>query len=96
MDKHKILEQINSQNKILRDKYHVKTIGVFGSFARGDETENSDIDILVDFDLPIGFFDFIRLENDLSKILGKKVDLITKKAIKPAVKDNILREVIYV
>ena len=96
MDKNKILEQISSKNQILKDRYHVKTIGIFGSFVRGEETENSDVDILVDLELPIGFFEFIRLENDLSKMLGKKVDLVTKKSIKPAVKEDILKEVVYV
>ena len=74
----------------------MKEIGVFGSVARGDETEKSDIDILVSFNMPIGFFDFIRLEDFLSKLLGAKVDLVCKRALKPVIKDDILKEVIYV
>jgi predicted nucleotidyltransferase len=58
--------------------------------------EESDIDIPVEFESPIGFFDFIRLESSLSKLLGRKVDLITRKAIKPAMKEEILEEVIYI
>ena len=96
MNKEETLKIIESQTAFLESEYHVKNIGVFGSVARGDDTEKSDVDILVEFNSPIGFFQFIRLENHLSKILEKKVDLISKKAIKPAVKKEILKEVIYV
>jgi uncharacterized protein len=96
MSKEKIINIIKSQTGLLRKKYHVKNIGVFGSVVRGEETEQSDIDVLVEFESPIGFFEFIRMENELSKMLGKKVDLITKKAIKPAIKEDIFKEVIYV
>ncbi len=81
---------------LLKEKYNVQELGVFGSIARGDNTQASDIDILVEFSQPIGFFKFIELENYLSNILEKKVDLVTKKALKDAIKDNILKEVIYV
>lgn len=76
--------------------YNVDYIGVFGSFARGDSKETSDVDMLVGFSKPIGFFKFIELEEYLTNILGKKVDLVTEKALKPAIKDEVLREVIYV
>ncbi|MEK6571450.1 MAG: nucleotidyltransferase family protein, partial [Bacteroidota bacterium] len=85
-----------SQLPLLRDQYNVKSLGLFGSVVRGDAGEKSDIDILVEFESPIGFFDFIRLENFLSKILGRKVDLISRKAMKSALKEAILKETIYV
>ena len=87
---------LDQRINLLRKKYNVKTLGVFGSIARGDNTQASDIDILVEFSQPIGLFKFIELENYLGSILGKKVDLVTKKALKDAIKDNILKEVIYV
>ncbi len=96
MNKDKIREKINIQFPFLRDKYHVKKVGIFGSVVRNEQEKESDIDILVEFDSPIGFFDFIRLENFLSEILHKKVDLVTKKALKQAIKNEILKEVIYV
>lgn len=96
MNKQEIKEKINIQLPLLRDRYHVKRMGIFGSVVRGEEKEESDIDILVEFKSPIGFFDFIRLENFLSQTLNRKVDLISKKALKPAIKDDILKEVIYV
>lgn len=95
-NKEKIIKKISSESAFIRKKYHVKSIGVFGSVARGEDTTNSDVDILVEFEKPIGFFDFMRLENYLSEVLKKKVDLVTKRAVKPAVKKEILKETVYV
>lgn len=92
----KIREKIHKQLPLLKKKYHVKKIGIFGSFVRGEQKKGSDLDILVEFETPIGFFEFIRLENLLSRILGEKVDLVSKKAIKPAVKKEIFKQVQYV
>lgn len=96
MNKETAQKIISSELPRLSEQYHIKNIGIFGSVARGEQTKNSDIDILVEFDAPIGFFDFIKLENELGKLLGRKVDLISKKALKPAIKDIILNEVAYV
>lgn len=96
MTQAKIREKIHKQLPLLKEKYHVKKIGIFGSFVRGEQKKGSDLDILVEFDTPIGFFDFIRLENLLSRSLHKKVDLVSKRAIKPAVKKEIIKEVQYV
>lgn len=87
---------IDQHMDLLRKNYHVKSIGVFGSVAKQQNLDTSDIDLLVEFSQPIGLFKFIELENYLSGILGKKVDLVTQKALKPIIKDEILREVIYV
>lgn len=81
---------------ILRQKYNVKRVGIFGSYARGEERRGSDVDIMVEFTQPIGFFAFIRLEGYLSHILNKKVDLVSKKAIKPAIKRDIMKDLRYV
>ncbi len=96
MTREKIREKIHEQLPLLREKYHVKKIGIFGSFVRGEQKRGSDLDILVEFETPIGFFEFVRLENLLSRALRKKVDLVSKKAIKPAVKKEIFKEVQYV
>lgn len=89
------LRVINDHRAILSQKYHVKEIGIFGSFAKGTHTKTSDIDVLVEFSRPVGFFKFIGLENYLSTLTKKKVDLVTKQALKPVIKSDILREVIY-
>jgi len=80
----------------LRNEYSVSSIGVFGSFSRGEDKKSSDVDILVEFSEPVGMFKFIELEEYLSKLIGKKVDLVTKNALKPAIREEILEEVIYV
>ena len=79
----------------LRDAYNVKSIGIFGSTVRGGYTRGSDVDVLVEFYKPIGFFKFIALEDCLGKILGIKVDLVTKKALKPLIKKEILKETVF-
>ena len=96
LDINQIKDIINKHLDFLSENYNVAVIGVFGSMARGDNTESSDIDILVELSEPIGFFKFIELEEFLSKILGRRVDLVTKKALKDAIKDEILQETIYV
>lgn len=80
----------------LRKKFRVKTIGVFGSYVRGEQKRSSDVDVLVEFEEPVGLFEFMRLENYLSDLLGVKVDLVLKKALKPYIGEYIKREVVYV
>ena len=95
-DLKEIKKVIDQQAEVLTKKYKVKSIGVFGSVARGDNTKKSDVDVLVEFSEPIGLFKFIGLENYLSDVLERKVDLVTKKGLKPTIKDDILKEVVYV
>jgi len=90
-----IKKVINDYKKILTEQYRVKSIGVFGSYATDIPTSESDIDILVEFSDPPDIFEFIRLENFLTEILGVKVDLVTKKALKPILKEKILAQTIY-
>jgi uncharacterized protein len=80
----------------LKEKFKVKTIGVFGSYVRGEQKKKSDIDILVEFEEPIGLFEFMDLEFYLSDLMGVKVDLVSKKALKPHIGEQILAEVIMV
>lgn len=79
---------------ILREKFKVKDIGIFGSYVRGEESEESDVDILVEFSEPVGW-EFIDLVEFLEEILERKVDLVTVRALKPQLKDKILKEVVY-
>ena len=77
-------------------EYHVRRFGVFGSYSRGTQTETSDIDVLVELDEPIGLFQFVELEEQLENLLGRKVDLVTPSALKPAIRDDVLRQTLYV
>ncbi|MDH5202469.1 MAG: nucleotidyltransferase family protein [Nitrospirota bacterium] len=81
---------------ILKSQYKVKEIGVFGSCVRGGQKKKSDIDILVEFKRTPDFFEFLRLEEYLEGILGTKVDLVTKGALKPYIGKHILKEVVYI
>jgi len=78
----------------LKQKYKVKKIGIFGSCVRKEKKIN-DIDILVEFEEPIGFFQFMDLEEYLEKLLSAKVDLVSKKALKPYIGKHILEETVY-
>lgn len=87
---------INAHRDELSDKFAVKKIGIFGSTLTGRQTKKSDIDILVEFSRPVGFVDFMKLENYLSELLQFKVDLVTRDALKPFIGKTILQEVVYV
>ena len=80
----------------IEEKFKVKSIGLFGSYVRGEQKDTSDLDILVDFYEPISHFRFVELEDFLSQQLGVKVDLVMRDALKPRIKDSILNEAIYV
>lgn len=79
---------------IMEKEFKVKEIGIFGSYVRGEQEEDSDIDILVEFSEPVGFFTFLDLEEYLKELLGIKVDLVSKKALKPTIGQYILQEMI--
>jgi uncharacterized protein len=76
----------------LKEAYNVDKIGFFGSYVRDEQVEKSDIDILVEFEKPVGFIKFMRLEKYLSDLLGVKVDLVTRRALKPHMGKKILQE----
>ena len=79
----------------LSNEYSVKSIGLFGSFADGSQSNESDIDILIELEKPIGW-KFFSLEIYLEKILGRKIDLVTKNALKEQIRDQILNQVQYI
>jgi len=91
----RILEELRKELGTLRESYKVKGIGLFGSTVRGEQKKGSDIDLLVEFREPISLFKFLELEEHLSESLGRKVDLVSKKALKPRIGKRILAEVVY-
>ena len=88
--------KLKEQKKYLKEKYQITNIGIFGSYARGEETDSSDIDILVEFNKVPDLFKYIDAEIYLEKILQKKVDLVEKKSIRKELKERILQEVQYI
>jgi len=89
-DLEKILNQYREE---LAKEYHTRNFFVFGSYARGEQTPDSDIDILVELKTPLGL-KFFKLEKVLEKIFGKKVDLATPNGLKPFIRDKVLHEAI--
>ena len=94
LDKNEILDKLRELKPILSEEYAVKEIGIFGSFAMNEASDESDIDVLVELHRPIGW-EFFTLQMYLEGIFGRKVDLVTKNALKEQIKDRILAQVNY-
>ena len=92
--KNEILDKLKELKPVLASEYSVKEIGLFGSFADEIASENSDIDLLVELSQPIGWR-FFSLEIYLEKIFERKIDLVTKNALRERIKENILNHVSY-
>ncbi len=91
----KILKIIKENEKQLREEFKIKNMAVFGSYARDEQDETSDMDILVEFSEPVGF-EFFRAQRFLEKKTGVRIDLVTRDAIKPEIEENILRDLVHV
>lgn len=95
----KSLEQIkkslNEHKSTLFRKYPIKSLAIFGSYSRGDQNESSDIDILVEFNGKIGL-SFIDLAEEIERLLGKHVDLVSKNGVKKKYFESIYPDLIYV
>ncbi len=78
----------------LRERYAVTSLGVFGSYVRGEQKKRSDLDVLVEFERAPSLFKYGELEDHLSDLVGIKVDLVMKKTLKPYIGRNILGEVV--
>lgn len=90
-----ILAKFSQIKPELYQRFAVKEIGLFGSFSDNSNTEQSDIDILVELEKPIGW-NFFTLELYLEEIFGRKIDLVTKNALKEQIRESILEKVNYV
>ena len=95
VDKSHISSILSASKEQLISKYHLKSIGIFGSFTREDFTEDSDIDILIDYEQPLGI-EFIDLADELERILKRKVDLVSQNGVKPKYLKEIQKDLVYV
>jgi predicted nucleotidyltransferase len=90
------LDSIKKKIEIVKpelvNQFHLSQISIFGSYVRGEEKPESDIDILVSFSILPSLFEFIDLQIYLSDLLGKKVDLVILEDLKPRISETILRE----
>jgi hypothetical protein len=90
-----IVTKLKSHKDILSKKYGLNFIAIFGSYSREQQSEESDVDILVEFNKPIGI-EFIDLAEELENVLKKRVDLVSKRGVKPAYFAQIEKELKYV
>jgi len=95
MDRESIFTNLHEVQAELREQ-GVRSLAVFGSVARDDFSNGSDLDLLVEFDRPIGLFEFIRLKLFLERKTGCQVDLVTSDALRPGMRERILGEAVYV
>jgi uncharacterized protein len=96
MKREDVLRILKRERKELMERYPISALSVFGSVARDDAREDSDVDILVEFSRPIGLFQFIELQQTLEALLGTRVDLGTRRSLKPRVEEQVLQEAIRV
>jgi uncharacterized protein len=89
-----IKNTLQAYKDALKKKYGVAEIGIFGSYIKNEQHTASDLDLLVEFEKPIDLFTFVHIKNELSDILNVKVDLVMKRALKPGIRQRILKEVI--
>lgn len=80
----------------LETEYPIRDLGVFGSYARDEQGPESDLDLLVTFDRPVSLFELVRLEDELSRRLGRDVDLVTRESLKPRIRSHVDEDVVYV
>ena len=95
MDTNEVIDKLQRIKPDLQRDYAVKSVGLFGSFATGTYTDSSDVDILVEFERPVGWR-FFALENYLEKTLNRKIDLVTASALKEQIKPFIISQVQYI
>ena len=94
LTKNEIIEKLRELKPVLANEYSVKEISLFGSYSDNEQNEESDIDILVEFYKPIGW-KFFSLEKYLEDIFNRKVDLVTKKALKKQLREKILNQTLF-
>ncbi|MFQ5677813.1 MAG: nucleotidyltransferase family protein [bacterium] len=95
MSKKEILNILSRSKSTLHKKYRIRELGLFGSYVRNENSTESDVDILVEFDEVPDLLTFVEIEAYLEKILNAKVDLVRKKALRPELREFILNEVHY-
>ena len=93
MTRNQAIAIIGEHIEALRD-LGVASLALFGSVARGEAAEDSDIDLLVEFSKPVGLFEFLEVKEYLESILGREVDLVPRDSLKPRIRDEVLAEAV--
>lgn len=90
-----IMEKLRAYKPELQRKYPISRLGIFGSYARGEATENSDIDVAVELNGPMGL-NFVAMANEIEDLFGIKVDVVPKRSIKPIYLASVEKDILYV
>ena len=91
-----IIDNLKSAKSFLKNECSIKEIGIFGSYSRNEQNEESDIDILIEPDSEIGLLKLIKIENYLKKIIGENTEVVIKSDLRPEIKQQILEETIFI
>lgn len=94
-DAEDIREELAALKPQLQERYPIDDLGVFGSYARGEQQPDSDLDVIVTFEEPVTLFDLVRLEEELTRRLDITVDLVTGDSLKPRVATRVAEDVVY-
>ena len=92
MERDAVLSSLRAVSPVLRADLGIRTLQLFGSVARGEAQPSSDVDLLVEFDRPVGILHFVRVRDYLQEVLGARVDLVTEDALRPEQRATIARD----
>jgi predicted nucleotidyltransferase len=95
-DRAMIENQLRGMIDELRLRYHVKKIGILGSYSDGTQTDKSDLDLVVEFEQPIGMLAFVHLRAMIADRLGIPVDLVTPDGLHPLIRDEVMKRIVYI
>lgn len=90
-----IKQSLITQKSTLQKNFKITSLGIFGSYVRGEQGQDSDLDVLIDYEEVPSLITLVEIENYLSELLGVTIDLVTRKGIKPQLRSYILKEVVY-
>jgi predicted nucleotidyltransferase len=96
MNRDAVIRILKERNAELEKQYGVKSLSLFGSVARGEATSTSDVDLIVEFNRPVGYFGLFSLQDHLEKLLGCRVDLGTPDSLKARIRERVMGELIHV
>jgi predicted nucleotidyltransferase len=96
MNRDEVVAILQAQQQTLRKQFSVRSLSLFGSIARNDARPDSDVDLLVEFDRPTGYFGLVRLQQFLKDTLGREVDLGTPGSLRPTLRERVRKEAIRV
>lgn len=91
-----LLQILSTLKRSLCEDYQITELSIFGSYVRGEQTELSDVDILVDYEIAPTFIKLVELRDYLSEVFGLQVDLVTKNGLRARIRDRVLAEAIYI